>query len=197
VVYHNPSAQIKSIQELIAYAKAHPGKLNYGTSGTGSVQHLGWEMLRHMTGVKLVHVPYKGGAAAIAALLAGDVQVGMASLFTVRPHMSAGRLRVLAITAKQRSPTVPELPTVAEAGVAGYEVYQWTGVITGAKVSPEIIRKLNAGIVEALKLPDVVQCLGADGSTAVGSSPEAFGAHIKSEIAKWRKLVKDAGLVLH
>jgi tripartite-type tricarboxylate transporter receptor subunit TctC len=135
-------------------------------------------MLSHMTGAKLVHVPYKGGAAAVAALLAGDVQVGMASLFTVRPHLSAGRLRVLAITAKKRSPAVPELPTVAEAGVPDYEVLQWFGVITGSKVSPEIIRKLNVGIVEALKLPDVVQRLGADGSTPVGSSPQGIrGAH--------------------
>jgi tripartite-type tricarboxylate transporter receptor subunit TctC len=196
VVYHNPSVQVKSMQELIAYAKANPGKINYGSPGAGSLQHFAVEMLSNRIGTKLVHVPYKGGAAVMAAALAGEVQVGISSLLTIRPHLSTGRLRALAITAKQRSPIAPELPTVAEAGVAGYEVYQWTGVITGAKVSPEIILKLNAGIVEALKLPDVVQRLVADGSTLVGSSPEAFGAHIKSEIAKWRKLAKDARLVL-
>ena len=196
VLYQSPSLPVKSVKELIAHAKAHPGKLNYGTPGAASMQHFAWEMFSHMAGTKLVHVPYKGGAAAIAAMLAGDVQVGMGSLIGIRPHMATGRLRLLAITAKQRSPSVPELPTVSEAGVPGYEVDQWYGVITGAKVSSAIIRKLNAGIVEALKSPDMVQRLAADGSTAVGSSPEEFAAHINSEIAKWRKLVKDARLVL-
>jgi tripartite-type tricarboxylate transporter receptor subunit TctC len=196
VLYHIPSVPIKSIRELIAYAKANPGKLNYGTPGAGNLQHLAVEMFSYMAGVKLIHVPYKGGSAAVAAALAGEVQVGMGSLITARPHLSSGRLRALAITAKQRSPAVPELPTVAEAGVPGYEVTQWYGVIAGAKVAPAIIRKLNAGIVEALKSPDVVQRLAADGSTATSSSPEAFDAYIKSEMAKWRKLVKDVGLVL-
>ncbi len=197
VVYVSSSVPVKSIKELIAYAKANPGKLNYATPGSGSFSHLAVEMFSHMTGARLVHVPYKGGPAAIAAALAGDVQIGVAVLVSLRPHMSAGRIRLLAITAKQRSPAVPELPTVAEAGVPGYEVNPWNGVVTGAKVSPAIIRKLNLGIAEALKSPDVVQRLGADGSTLVGSSPEEFGVAIKSEIAKWRKLVKDAGLVLN
>ncbi len=197
VLYHSPSVPVKSIKELIAYAKANPGKLNYGSSGNASMQHLAWEMFGYMTGTKLIHVPYKGGVAAVAALLAGDLQVGFAGLVAVRPHMPSGRLRVLAITATRRSSAEPDLPTVAEAGVPGYEVTQWYGVITGAKVAPAIIRKLNTGIVEALKSPDVVQRLAADGSTATSSSPEAFDAHIKSEIAKWRKFVKDAGLVLH
>jgi tripartite-type tricarboxylate transporter receptor subunit TctC len=195
VVYHSPSLPVKSIKDLITYAKANPGKLNYGTAG--SSQHLAWEMFSYMTGTKLVHVPYKGGSAAVTALVAGEVQVGMGTLINVRSHMSAGRLRVLAITATKRSPAVPELPTVAEAGVAGYEVDQWYGVVTSAKVSPAIVRKLNAGIAETLKSPDVVQRLAGDGSTPVVSSPEEFSAHIKSEIAKWGKLAKDAGLVLH
>jgi tripartite-type tricarboxylate transporter receptor subunit TctC len=197
VVYHSPSVPVKSIKELIAYAKANPGKLNYGTPGAGSLQHLAWEMFSHMAGAKLVHVPYKGGAQAIAATLASDVQIGFGTLVTLRPHMSAGRLQVLAITAKRRSSAAPDLPTVAEAGVPGYEVDQWYGVVTAAKVSPVIIKKLNAGIVEALKSPYVAQRLTADGSTPVGSSSEAFAAHIKSEIAKWGKLAKDLGLVLH
>ncbi|HEY4579628.1 MAG TPA: tripartite tricarboxylate transporter substrate binding protein [Candidatus Acidoferrales bacterium] len=197
VLFHSPSVPVKSIKELIAYAKANPGKLNYGVPGTGSLLHFAVEMFSHMTGAKLVHVPYKGGAPAIAALLAGEVQLGMVSLIALRPHMQSGRLRPLAITAKQRSPSVPELPTIAEAGVPGYEVDPWYGVVTSAKVSPAIIRKLNAGITEALRSPDVVQRLAADGSTPVGSSPEEFGAKIKSEIAKWRKLVKDAALVLN
>ena len=196
VLFHSPSVPVKSIKELIAYAKANPGKLNYGVPGTGSLLHFAVEMFSHMTGAKLVHVPYKGGAPAIAALLAGEVQLGMVTLIALRPHMQSGRLRPLAITAKQRSPSVPELPTIAEAGVPGYEVDPWYGVVTSAKVSPAIIRKLNAGITEALRSPDVVQRLAADGSTPVGSSPEEFGAKIKSEIAKWRKLVKEAGVVI-
>ena len=120
-----------------------------------------------------------------------------ATLLGLRPHMSAGRVRALAVTAKKRSPAVPELPTVAEAGVPGYEVDQWYGVVTASKVPTAIVRKLNAGIVEVLKSPDVVQRLAADGSTAVSSSAEEFSAHINSEIAKWRKLIRDAGLVLN
>lgn len=196
VLYHSPSFPVNSVKELIAYSRANPGKLNYGTTGAGSLQHFAWEMFSHMTGARLVHVPYKGAAQTIAATLAGEVQVGFGSLFGVRPHLSTGRLRVLAITAGKRSPAVPELPTVAEAGVPGYEVDQWYGVVTGAKVSPAIVRKLNAGIADALKSPDVVQRLGADGSVPVGSSPGQFSAHIRSEIAKWQKLVKEAGLML-
>jgi len=196
VVYHSPAVPVKSIKELIAYAKVNPGKLNFGTSGTGSLQHFAGEMFNHMTGIKLVHVPYKGSAAVVIAMLAGDVQVGFGTLFGVRPHMPSGRLRVLAITAKKRSPAAPELPTVTEAGVPGYEVDQWYGVITGAKVSPAIVRKLNAGIHDALKAPEVVQRMGADGSTPAPSTPEQFSAHIKSEIAKWRRLAKEAKLDL-
>ena len=195
-VYINPAVPATSIKELIAHAKANPGKLNFGTSGTGSLQHFAGEMFGHMAGVKLTHVPYKGGAAAIIANLAGDVQVGFGTLFGIRPHMSSGRLRVLAITAAKRSPAAPEYPTVVEAGVPGYVVYQWYGILTGAKVPMPIVRKLNAAIAESLKAPDVVKRLASDGSTPVGSTPEQFSAHIKSEIAKWRKLAKAANLEL-
>ena len=131
-----------------------------------------------MAGVRIVHVPYKGSAAVITAMLAGDVQVGFGTLFGVRPHMTSGRLRVLAITAGKRSPAVPELPTVAEAGVPGYEVDQWYGVITRQSAAP-IVRKLNAAIIEALKSPDVAKRFAADGSTPTGSTPEQFSAHIQ------------------
>ena len=196
VVYHSPSVPVKSVKELIAHAKANPGKLNFGSSGTGGLQHFAGELFNHLAGVKLVHVPYKGSAAVVVAMLSGDVQVGFGTLLGVRPHMASGRLKVLAISAAKRSPATPELPTIAEAGVPGYEVDQWYGVVTGAKVSPAIVRKLNAGIADALKSSDVVQRLGADGSVPVGSSPGQFSAHIKSEIAKWQKLAKEAGLVL-
>ena len=197
VLYHSSSVRVKSTGELIAYAKANPGKLNYGSPGNGSLQNVAVEMFSSMSGAKFVHVPYKGGAAVMTAALVGEVQVGLSSLITLRPHLSSGRLKALAITAKRRSPTMPELPTVAEAGVAGYEVYNWIGVITGAKVPPAIVKKLSAGIAKVLKMPDVVQRLGADGSTPVGSSPEEFGAYMKSEIARWGMRAKAARLVLN
>jgi len=195
-VYVNPAVPAKSINELIAYAKANPGKLNFGSSGTGGLQHFAGEMFNYMAGVQLTHVPFKGGAAAITSMLAGEMQVGFSTLFGIRPHLPSGRIRALAITAAKRSPAAPELPTVAESGVPGYVVDQWYGIITGAKVPMPIVRKLNAAIVESLKLPDVAKRLASDGSTPVGSTPEQFSAHIRSEIAKWRKLVKEAKLDL-
>ncbi|MBI2295151.1 MAG: tripartite tricarboxylate transporter substrate binding protein [Betaproteobacteria bacterium] len=193
----NPSVPAKSVQELIAHAKANPGKLNFGSSGTGGLQHFAGEMLAHMGGIKIVHVPFKGGAASITSAIAGETQIALSTLLGVRPHMTAGRLRVLAVSASKRSPAVPDFPTIAEAGVPGYEVDQWYGIITSAKVSTAIVKKLSAAIVEAVQSPEVKQRLTADGSTPVGTTPEQFNAHIQSEIAKWRKLVKDAGLQLH
>jgi len=196
-VYINSAVPVKSIKDLIAYAKANPGKLNFGSSGTGGLQHFAGEMFNHLAGVKIIHVPFKGSASAIIANLAGEVQLGYGTLFGVRPHWQSGRLRVLAITAGKRSPAVPELPTVAEAGLPGYEVDQWYGIVTGAKVPRAIINKLQAGIAESLKSPDLVKRLARDGSTAVGSTPEQFNAHIRSEINKWRKLAKEAHLQLN
>ncbi len=196
VVYHHPSLPVKSIRDLIAYAKANPGKLNFGTSGTGGLQHFGGELFNHMAGVKIVHVPYKGGASVVPAMIANEVQLGYASLFAVRPQVQAGRLRWIAITAKERSPVV-DLPTVAESGLPGFEVDQWYGIVTSAKVPQSIVKKVHAAIADVLKLPDAVQRLRADGSTPVGSAPGAFSAHIKSEVAKWRRLVKEANLKLH
>ncbi|HEX2831069.1 MAG TPA: tripartite tricarboxylate transporter substrate binding protein [Burkholderiales bacterium] len=196
VVYHNPSLPVKSIKELIAYAKANPGKLNFGTSGTGGLQHVGGELFNHMAGVKIVHVPYKGGATVVPAMIANEVQMGYASLFAVRPQVQAGRLNWIAITAKKRSPIV-DLPTVAESGLPGFEVDQWYGIVTSSKVPRPVVQQIHAAIADVLKMPDVVQRLGADGSTPVGSAPDAFNAHVKAEIAKWRKLVKDANLKLH
>ncbi|HYH41441.1 MAG TPA: tripartite tricarboxylate transporter substrate binding protein [Burkholderiales bacterium] len=196
VVYIHPSIPAKSVKELIAHAKANPGKLNFGTSGNGTLQHFSGELFNHQAGTKIVHVPYKGTAAVIPAMLSGEVQVGFGSLIGTRPQMQANRVRGIAITSKKRSPSV-DLPTVAESGLPNYEVDQWYGVIASSKVPKPIITKLNLAIVEALKMPDVVNRLASDGSTPVGSSPEQFNAHIRSEIAKWKRLVKDAKLQLH
>lgn len=196
-VYVNPAVPAKSIKELIVYAKANPGKLNFGSSGTGGLEHFAGELFNYMAGVKITHVPYKGSASAITANLAGEVQLGYGTLFGVRPQWETGRLRVLAITAGKRSPAAPELPTVAEAGVAGYEVNQWYGIITGAKVPRAIVNKLQVAIAGSVKSPDIAKRLAADGSTPVGSTPDQFNAHIKSEINKWRSLAKDAHLQMN
>ncbi len=196
VVYHPPSLPVKSIKELIAHAKANPGKLNYGTSGLGSLQHFAGELMNHMAEIRMVHVPYKGAANIITSMLANEVHVGFNTMFSVRPQVLAGRLRWLAITDSKRSPSV-DLPTVAEAGLPGFEVTQWYGIVTAAKVPAPIVRKLHAGIAEALQAPDVVQRLSADGSGIVGNTPEQFGAHIRADIAKWRKLIREANLKLH
>jgi tripartite-type tricarboxylate transporter receptor subunit TctC len=197
VMYLNPSVPAKSVQELITYAKANPGKLSFGSSGTGGLQHLSGEMFNFLAGVKMVHIPYKGGAAAIADALAGNIQVGFGTLLSSRAYYKSGRLRPLAITAAQRSSTAPELPTIAEAGLRGYEVDQWYGIITSAKVPRPLVDKLAVGIAEGVKSPEAAQRFSAEGSIPVGSTPDQFSAHIRSEIAKWRKLVKEAKLELH
>ena len=194
-VYINPAVPVNSIKELIAYAKANPGKLNFGSSGTGGLEHFAGEMFNYMAGTKIVHIPFKGAASAILANLANEIQLGYSTLIGVKPQVASGRLRLLAITAGKRSPAVPDTPTVAES-VPGYEVNQWYGIIISSKVSPALVKKINAGIVAALKSPDVMQRLAADGSVPVGSSPEQFSAHIKAEILKWRKFAEDSHLVL-
>ena len=195
-VYHHPNVPVKNVKELIAYSKANPNKLLFGSSGTAGLQHFAGELFNHLSGAKLMHVPYKGTSAVVVAMLGNEIQVGFGTLFGVRPHMVSGRLKVVAITAGKRSPAAPDLPTVAEAGIPGYEVDQWYGVITGAKVPRPIVNKLQQAMAQALKAPDVAQRLAGEGSTPVGSSPDQFNAHIKSEIAKWQKLVKEAKLEL-
>jgi tripartite-type tricarboxylate transporter receptor subunit TctC len=197
VMYLHPSVPAKSVQELITYAKANPGKLSFGSSGTGGLQHFAGEMFNYLGGVKMVHIPYKGGAAATADALAGNIQVGFGTLLSSRAHYKSGRLRPLAITAAKRSPTAPEIPTIAEAGLPGYEVDQWYGIITSAKVPRPLVDKLYTAISESVKSPETAERLSAEGSIPVGSTPDQFSAHIRREIAKWRKLVKDAALVLH
>ena len=196
VVYVPLSLPAKSIKELIAHAKANPGKLNYGSSGAGSLQHVGTELFNQAAGVKLVHVPYKGSAAIIAGMLSNEIHFGMNSLFSVRPAVQAGRLRWLAITATKRSPVV-DLPTVAEAGgLPGYEVDQWYGISAPARTPEPVVAALHTAFVDALKLPDVGQRLTADGSALVGSTPQQFAALVRSEIAKWGRLVRDAKIAM-
>jgi tripartite-type tricarboxylate transporter receptor subunit TctC len=191
-----PSFPAKSVRDFIAYAKANPDKLNYGSSGTGGVTHLAGAMFAQLSQTNLVHIPYRGEAAAITDLLGGHTQFQFASPLTANPHIHAGRLRALAISASKRNSSVPDIPTMAEAGVPGYEVNQWYGVVTSGKVPPAIVNKLSAEFAASARDPDVAQRLKNDSVDAVSSKPAEFSAHIKSEIAKWGKLVKDAGLQL-
>ena len=193
VLYIHPSIPAKSVAELITYTKANPGKLNFGSSGNNTLQHFAGEMLNHLAGIKIIHIPYKGTAAVIPAMMAGEVQVGYGSLIGTRPQMQAGRLRGIAITAAKRSPSI-DLPTVAESGVPGYEVDQWYGVITSSRVPQSIVKKLSDAMIEGLQQPETAARLAGDGSIPVGSSPAQFTAHIKSEIAKWKRLVTEANL---
>lgn len=197
VVYVNPSVPATSIKELVAHAKAHPGKLNYGSSGTYGLQHFAGELLQHLSGAKITHIPYKGGAAVIQEVLGGSLQIGFGTLLSLRAHFNSGRLRPLAVSTTKRQPSAPELPTVAEAGVPGYEVDQWYGIITSAKVPQPIVQKLYAAISESLKSPDIIKRFSAEGSIPVGTTPEAFSKHIAAEINKWRKLVKEANIQLN
>jgi len=197
VMYIHPSVPVKTVQEFISYAKANPGKLNFGSSGTGGLQHLAGEMFNYLAGTRMTHVPYKGGAAVITDVLANQIQVGYGTILSLRPHFKSGKLRPLGVSARQRSASAPEIPTLAESGVPGYEVDQWYGIIASAKVPRPIIDKLYQGISEGLKSPETAQRLSGEGSMPVGSTPEQFNAHIRAEVAKWRKLVKDAGLTLH
>jgi tripartite-type tricarboxylate transporter receptor subunit TctC len=147
-----------------------------------------------MAGIRMNHIPYKGTGPALTDTISGQTNIFFSSTATAMPHVKSGRLRAIAVTTAKRIAALPEVPTVAESGVPGYEVDQWYGVITSSSVPKPIVRKLNAGIVEALRQPDVATRLAADGSTPIGSSPEQFNAHIKSEIAKWQRLVKEANL---
>ncbi len=192
----HPSLPAKSVRELIAYARANDGKLNYGSSGTGGISHLAGAMFAHMTHTTLVHIPYRGEAAAISDLLAGRTQLQFASPLNAAPHIATGRIRALAVTSDKRSPAAPDIPTIAEAGLPGYEVSQWYGVVTSARTPPALVKRLAAAFAQSANAPQVKQRLASDGLDTVSSTPERFSAHIRAEIGKWRKLVQDAGLDL-
>jgi tripartite-type tricarboxylate transporter receptor subunit TctC len=190
----HPSVQAKSVKELIALAKAKPDTMTYGSSGLGGLSHLSGALFSSLAGIKLIHVPYKGGNPALNDVVGGQIQMLFSTLLQADTQLKAGRVRALAVTTKKRSTAAPELPTMQEAGVAGYEVAGWYGVLAPAKTPRPIIDKLNTEIVRILHSPDVQNRLVADGSEAVGSTPEQFGNHIKSEVAKWGKVIREAGI---
>ena len=189
----NPSVPVKSVKELIALAKSKPGGLSYGSPGNGSTGHLSMELFKSMTGTDMVHIPYKGSIGVLADLVGGQVQVVIDNMPPYLPQLKAGKIRALAVTTAKRSPAVPELPTIAEAGVSGYEAAAWFGLLAPAGTPKDIVDKLSAETAKILKMPDVHEKLAAQGAEAVGGSPEEFGAFIKSEIAKWAKVIKESG----
>jgi tripartite-type tricarboxylate transporter receptor subunit TctC len=193
----HPSLGVNSVKELIALAKANPGKIDYASSGNGSAQHLVGALFAHMAGIELMHVPYKGSGPAQQDLMAGMVKVGFPGTPIVIPHMKAGRLKALAVTTAQRSPQMPDVPTIAEAGVPGYEAIVWVGLLAPAGTPPDIIAKLNGEIGKLLRSPEVQQLLASSGVEATPTTPEEFGAYLKSEFEKWGKVVRDSGATVN
>ena len=193
VVVH-PSLPAQTIPQLVALAKSHPGKLTYASGGIGGSAHLATELFRTLTRVDLVHVPYKGSGAAITDLIGGQVVMCFCTLPSVFQQAKSGRLRALAVTTARRTPAAPDIPTVAETGVPGYEMSQWYGLLAPAGTPAPIIQRLNAEIGKALKHPESRSRLQADGAEPVGSSPDEFGAFFKSEIVRWTSVVQKAGI---
>jgi tripartite-type tricarboxylate transporter receptor subunit TctC len=191
VIVH-PSVPAKSIEELLQLARAKPGQLNCASGGAGTTSHLGCEMFRSMGRIDIVHVPYKGVALAVADMLGGQVQMMFAVMQGGLPHVRAGKLRALAVTGTKRAAAAPELPTVTESGIPDFAFDSWNGVHVPARTPKAVIGKLNAGLVSAIKLPDVRGRMLDLGMEPVGNTPEAFAAFVKADIAKWAKVIKDA-----
>jgi tripartite-type tricarboxylate transporter receptor subunit TctC len=193
VMLVTPSLPARSVPEFIALAKARPGQLNYASTGSGSAGHLTAALFASMAGVQLTHVPYKNIGSILVDMFAGRIEMMFVGLVSAQPHVKAQKLRAIGISGARRSPLMPELPTVAEAGVRGFEVTGWYGVFVPARTPPPIVAKLNADIVRILKLPDVSERFAAEGAELVGDTPAQFSAYIAGEIAKWSRVVKLSG----
>lgn len=193
VLVVHPSVAAKSVKELIALAKAHPGQLTYASAGNGSTTHLAAELFKSMAGLDMIHVPYKGGGPALVDLIAGQVNLYFGSMPAALPHVKNGKLRALAVTSAKRSRAAPELPTVAESGFPGFAADTWIGVLAPAGTPGPIVVRLNREIVKILQQPELEEKLSAQGAEPVTNSPEQFAAYIKSEIRKWAKVVKESG----
>ena len=192
VLVAHPSVPVKTVGELLALAKAHPRKLNYPSAGRGTNSHLSMELFKHLSGAQIVTVPYRGGGPGQIALLSGEVDVGFYSIVTAVPNIKAGKLRALAISSKTRSSILPQLPSVAEAGVPGYEFTTWYGVLAPAATPVNIINVLHDHIVKVIRSPEIAQRFAYEGAEAIASSPAQLAAHIKSELARWEKVVKSS-----
>jgi tripartite-type tricarboxylate transporter receptor subunit TctC len=189
-----PAFPANSVKELIAYAKANPGKVNYGSSGNGTSVHLAMELFKSMTGTYMLHIPYKGSAPVVTDLIAGQVDVMFDNMPNVIGHVRAGKLKALAVTTAQRSSLAPEIPTLAEAGVPGYEQTAWFGVLAPAGTPHDIISRYNAEIVRLLNSADIKERFAKQGVEVKTSTPEQFSAFLNSEVARWGKVIRDAGI---
>jgi tripartite-type tricarboxylate transporter receptor subunit TctC len=194
VVVVNPSVPARSIKELIALAKSKPGKLNFGSSGTGGSNHLAGELFNAMAGVKMVHIPYKGNAPALTDLVGGHVDLLFNGLTSAFALIKADKIRALAVTSRERSPVFPDLPTVSEAGLKGFEAVAWNGLSGPAKLPREIVTKVNTDVIKIVNAPELRERLKAEGSDPVGSTPEQYAAFLREEIAKWAKVIKFANV---
>lgn len=194
VLVTHPSLPAKSVKELVALAKTRPNQINFASAGVGTNPHLTMELFLSMTGIKMTHVPYKGSGQGIIDVLAGQVPVMTPAVPTALAYIKAGRLRALGVSGAKRSNAAPDIPTIAEAGVPGYEATQWFGILAPSGTPRAIVDRLHRETVRALKEPEVRDRLVADGSDPVGSSPEEFAAYLRSETVKWAKVVKDVGI---
>jgi tripartite-type tricarboxylate transporter receptor subunit TctC len=189
-----PSFPAKSFKEFIAYARARPGQLNFGSSGIATGTHLSMEMLMYQTGIKMVHIPYKGGAPNVNALLGGEVQVSFATISTALPHVKSGRLRALAVSTLRRSYAAPDVPTVAESGLPGYDYASWIGLLAPAGTPQNIVNRLNADSVKAIRAPELKVILDVEASEPIGNTPAEFAKIMKTEVERWKKVVAAAGI---
>jgi tripartite-type tricarboxylate transporter receptor subunit TctC len=190
----NPSIPAKSVTELIAYARSHPGKLNYGSGGLGSTPYLAAELFKSLAGIDVVHVPYKGGAPALSDLVGGQLTFMIENMPGTMPYAKTGNLRALAITSPQRTELAPELPTMAEAGVPGYEMSGWNGLFAVKGTPPAIVARLHSEVAEILHTPQVRQDLAALGAEPVGDTPDEFATFLKADMARWSKIIQDKGI---
>jgi tripartite-type tricarboxylate transporter receptor subunit TctC len=194
VIVVHPSLPVTTVRELIALAKAKPGQLSYGSSGSGAINHLAGELFNMMAGTRLIHVPYKGGGPAAIALLSGEITLILGEPASIVQHVKAGKLRAIAVTSARHALAMPELPTVAEAGVPGYEVTSWNGILIPAGAPADVIKRLNGELNKIISAPDMHARMIEFGYEPVGGPPEKFGEHIRAEIAKWAPVVKAAGV---
>jgi tripartite-type tricarboxylate transporter receptor subunit TctC len=194
VLLLSPNVPARSVKELIEYARARPGQLNFGSGGVGTGNHLSAELFELAAGLDLAHVPYKGANLVVPDMLAGQVHMVFLNVLAALPHMKSGRLRALAVTTSRRSPSVPDIPTVAEAGIPGYDTSSWHGVVVPARTPDAIVQRLHAELAGIARHRDVRERLEALGAEVIGSTPEAFAAWIRSENAKWAKVIKAAGI---
>jgi tripartite-type tricarboxylate transporter receptor subunit TctC len=192
VLVVNPSLPAKNVAELIALAKSKPGQLNFGSTGTGGLSHLVGELFNSGAGVRMTHIPYKGTGPALTDLLGGQIQVMFND--TALPHIQSGKLRALAVTGAKRWPQLPDVPTLAELGMPGYETYNWFGILAPARTPGAVVTKLNRELVAVMQDPAMKAWMESRGAEAVTSSPEEFAAYIKKDLAKWARVVKEAGI---